>query len=273
MAVNSYLDWIESGSVGKPPELPDFLNEQRRVVSHIEKLAKKIEETRTLRARAVQEIRALFPSEVSGLVRREHLTGRLGDVLLEEPRNGWSARCTSDETGVPVLSLGAVTGFEYRASEFKRTTEPTSPDANYWLKEGDLLITRSNTPELVGHAAIYDGSPTPCIYPDLMMRLLVNEAIADKRFVHRWLMSRVVRDYVQTKAKGTSPTMKKISQGTVMSIPFPTALDVSEQRRIVDYLENLQSRIVTLKKFQSETAAELDALMPSILDKAFRGEL
>jgi hypothetical protein len=28
-----------------------------------------------------------------------------------------------------------------------------------------------------------------------------------------------------------------------------------------------------LKKLQAETAAELGALMPSILDKAFRGEL
>ncbi len=46
-----------------------------------------------------------------------------------------------------------------------------------------------------------------------------------------------------------------------------------EQRRIIAYLDNLQSKIDELKKLQAETQKELDALMPSILDKAFKGEL
>ena len=46
-----------------------------------------------------------------------------------------------------------------------------------------------------------------------------------------------------------------------------------EQRRIVTYLDNLQAKVNALKRLQTETAAELDALLPSILDKAFKGEL
>lgn len=45
------------------------------------------------------------------------------------------------------------------------------------------------------------------------------------------------------------------------------------QRRIVAHLDSLQAKMDALKKLQAETAAELGALMPSILDKAFRGEL
>ena len=48
---------------------------------------------------------------------------------------------------------------------------------------------------------------------------------------------------------------------------------IPEQRRIVTYLDNLQSKLDSLKRLQSETAAELDAMLPSILDKAFKGEL
>jgi restriction endonuclease S subunit len=272
LAVSRYLDWVESGGEGKEPALPDFLQRQRHVVSRIEELAANIEEAKELRRQALLEIRALPIALVSQAIGLHENDGRLGDVLCGKPRNGWSPRCNG-EAGIPVLSLSAVTGFNYRPTAFKKTSEPTSPDAHYWLTPGDLLITRSNTPELVGHAAIYDGSPTPCIYPDLMMRLEVNKALVDTRFVHRWLMSRPVRDYIQTTATGTSPTMKKISQGTVMSIPFPTHLDVSEQRRIVANLDNWQTKTASLEKFQSETAAELDALMPSILSKAFRGEL
>lgn len=46
-----------------------------------------------------------------------------------------------------------------------------------------------------------------------------------------------------------------------------------EQRDIVVYLEGLEARIDALKSFQTQTAAEIDALLPSILDKAFKGEL
>ena len=35
----------------------------------------------------------------------------------------------------------------------------------------------------------------------------------------------------------------------------------------------MPSKVDILKRLQAETAAELDALLPSILDKAFKGEL
>ena len=46
-----------------------------------------------------------------------------------------------------------------------------------------------------------------------------------------------------------------------------------EPHRVVAYLDDLQEKTNSLKALQAETSAELDALMPSILDKAFRGEL
>jgi len=38
-------------------------------------------------------------------------------------------------------------------------------------------------------------------------------------------------------------------------------------------LDALQAKVDELKRLQAETAADLDALLPSILDKAFKGEL
>ncbi len=39
------------------------------------------------------------------------------------------------------------------------------------------------------------------------------------------------------------------------------------------WFDALQSKIATLKQIKSQTTIEMDALLPSILDKAFRGEL
>jgi type I restriction enzyme S subunit len=48
---------------------------------------------------------------------------------------------------------------------------------------------------------------------------------------------------------------------------------LSEQRRIVNYLDSLQAQVDELAALQAATQAELDALLPSVLDRAFRGEL
>ncbi len=46
-----------------------------------------------------------------------------------------------------------------------------------------------------------------------------------------------------------------------------------EQRRIVGYLDGLQAKVNALGELQSASGEELSALMPSVLDKAFKGEL
>ena len=215
----------------------------------------------------------LAASIVNSVFEPVEASGVLGDALKERPRNGWSPKCDNDPDGTPVLTLTAVTRWHYDAAAYKRTSLPTSPDAQYWLQEGDLLITRSNTPELVGHAAIYDGTPEPCIFPDLMMRLKINETRWSKRFVWWWLQSSVVRDHVRTNAKGNSPTMKKISQSVVMEMPFPTHLDLRKQNAIVKSLDHLWCDLLMAKKVAKDAALELPPLMPALLDRAFRGQL
>jgi len=52
-----------------------------------------------------------------------------------------------------------------------------------------------------------------------------------------------------------------------------------EQRRIVAYLDSVQAWLashkgmISLRELQSATGDELSALLPSVLDKAFKGEL
>jgi len=52
---------------------------------------------------------------------------------------------------------------------------------------------------------------------------------------------------------------------------FPPPL--LQQRRIVAELDALQAEVDGLKRLQVETEAELDALLPAILDRAFKGGL
>jgi type I restriction enzyme S subunit len=243
--------------------------EQRRLIAVADRLSTAIEHIEPLQAEAEKQVDALTPLLTAKLTASAKIDGFLGDVLRSRPRNGWSPRCSPESSGPHVLTLGAVRGFHYHPDEYKRTSEPTIPNQHYWLTRGDLLITRSNTPDLVGHAAIYDGRPAPCIFPDLMMRLTVDESKADVRFVHAWLQTPLVRNYIRQAAKGTSPTMKKITADVVIQIPFPGSLSPVDQRRIVSSIRKVRPRLDEVRQFYRLSRRERSALLPSVLNSFF----
>jgi type I restriction enzyme S subunit len=108
---------------------------------------------------------------------------------------------------------------------------------------------------------------------DKIFRFLFKEnAPIDRRYLVNVLKSPALRSQIEHAASGTSSTMKNISKEKVLSLLIPTR-NIDEQHRIVAYLDDLQSKVNSLKQLQSEITAELDALLPSILDKAFKGEL
>ncbi len=68
------------------------------------------------------------------------------------------------------------------------------------------------------------------------------------------------------------PVVGQHSSSILRSTPiaYPS---LSEQQRIVAYLDDLQAKVESLKWMRAETGSELKALLPSVLDKAFEGEL
>lgn len=104
-----------------------------------------------------------------------------------------------------------------------------------------------------------------------VIRIRPNTQQIDPEFLNAYLNSPAGQDEVQTRSRTTSG-LRSLSVGRIKQITVPVP-SMSEQRRIVAYLDGLQAKVDALKNLQSETAVELDALLPSILDKAFKGEL
>ena len=78
------------------------------------------------------------------------------------------------------------------------------------------------------------------------------------------------RRQIMVGATGTSPTMKNISKSKVLALLLPN-VPLGKQRRIVAELDALQGKVDAVKRLQAETATELDALLPALLDRAFKG--
>jgi len=50
-------------------------------------------------------------------------------------------------------------------------------------------------------------------------------------------------------------------------------LSLAAQRRLVGELDAIQEQMFALMRLQAETASQINGLLPSILDRAFKGEL
>ena len=89
------------------------------------------------------------------------------------------------------------------------------------------------------------------------------------RWLDQVMKSPALREQIERGASGTSPTMKNISKKKVMSLLLPPH-STREQNRALTHLDSLRPQVAALRKLHSETASELDALLPSIVDKALK---
>ncbi|WP_367044939.1 restriction endonuclease subunit S [Streptomyces sp. Je 1-332] len=196
---------------------------------------------------------------------------RLRDVLREPLRNGHSAKASTDHTGIRTLSLTAVTSAEFIDAHTKMTVADPARVRGLWLESGDLLVQRSNTPDLVGTAALYRGESDWAIYPDLLIRARLSES-AIPEYVLLHLQSRRGRAYFKGRAKGLAGSMPKIDQAAIESFTFPLP-DVDSQEVIVKRAEQEQERIAALSGEIFRAQKRAAALRNALLRKAFNGTL
>ncbi len=195
----------------------------------------------------------------------------LGKLILDKPKNGYSAKPVSYKTSFRVLTLTATTSGKFKAEHFKYFDEIIDDKSPFWLQPNDILIQRGNTIEYVGVSAIYDGPPKHFIFPDLMMRLRVKPEVCT-RFLHIVLSCEKSRNYLRNKATGTAGTMPKINQSILVSLPIELPKP-EEQDEIVRRVEKLFKAIDLMKQEYQKASKLCDRLEQATLSKAFRGEL
>jgi type I restriction enzyme, S subunit len=253
------------------------LEEQRRIVARIEELTVKIEEARGLREEVVRELGNLLPRTLSQILNSNRWESRLLEkVLAESPRNGLAPQVEVADGEVAMLRINAVSSSPTRFVDtaackmISVTSEVAEP---FTLKNDDVFIVRYNGDiNRVAKAAVFKSQePVKIVYPDKLMRLRPDRSKMTPDFLVYALGRQSVRLQIEEMGKTTAGQIG-VSGKDAKSFRIPVP-PLEEQYRIVAYLDNLQAKVDALKKLQAETAAELNALLPSILDKAFKGEL
>lgn len=175
-----------------------------------------------------------------------------------------------DEYGV--LKVSAVSWGRFQPTENKALLPGDVPRSREFVRQGDLLISRANTTELVGAVVRVEGEHPRLMLPDKILRLCVRERITDPTFLMFALRLPSVRTHFEANATGTSDSMRNLSQPKIESAPVLLP-PLNEQRRIVAKLEALQARSRRAREALDTVPALLEKLRQSILAAAFRGDL
>lgn len=199
--------------------VPENLDEQRRIAAalkiadeSITKAKAEMEATRELKRSLTAEL--LIPPKGESW---QHTT--FSSLIREKIRNGYSPACPQDPTGAWVLSLDALSDDEFNPDGIKPAPVGDDGLLQFRLVIDDILVSRSNTPELVGRSGRYTGLPAITYYPDLMMRVRVNNDLVSPAFAELLLRSSSARRWLKSRASGTSGSMVKIKRRDIMSLP------------------------------------------------------
>jgi type I restriction enzyme S subunit len=245
------------------------LGEQRRIVARIEELAAKIEEARTLRQKAGEAAGVLPASLLATLMPRNVHNKRLDELLAPDCRISYGVLVPGPDTrdGVPFVRVQDLDIRNPPASPSKRISRDI--DAEYErtrLKGGEILIGVVGS---IGKVGIAPASWIGANIARAVCRIRVGETI-DRDYLALILSAMPCQEYFHKATRTLAQPTLNVTQLAQTPIPTPP---LPEQRRIVAELDAVHQRVDSLRRQQTETAAALDTLLSSILDRAFQGEL
>jgi len=251
------------------------LAEQHRVVARIEELAARLEEVRTLHHQATEEVEALAPSHANFIFTSDDIL-RWPTCSLEEVaeiRSGVTLgrRLYGRTIRLPYLRVANVQDGHLDLSKIKEVEILQSEVEKWRLLSSDLLLTEGGDWDKLGRGTVWHNEITNCIHQNHIFRVRTREDTLIPEFLAALIGSPVGKSYFQAASKQTT-NLASINQRQLRAFPVFQP-PIAEQHRILSELDGLQAKVDELKRLQGETAAELAALLPAVLDRAFKGQL
>ncbi|MHC5675617.1 restriction endonuclease subunit S [Nostoc sp.] len=234
------------------------LEEQRRILARVDELVGKIEEVRVLRQKALEETEAFVTSLHLSLADSKIVT--LDEILtLDEQQEQVLFGKKYPQVGVKGFGGGLF------AKEAIDATQTTYKAFNC-LYEGALVLS-----QVKGWEGAIGVCPSYLVGKYVSPEYRTFRCIPGKA-IPKYLSALVATPWFWTKLKDLTRGMggrrerTRPEQFLKMKIPMPT---VEYQQKAI----SIFNKIHKMKPVRVEAMKELDALLPSILDKAFKGEL
>lgn len=172
-----------------------------------------------------------------------------------------------DEIGVLKVSCVLRGGFYPNChktvvpEERERVAEP--------VLQGRIIVSRANTPALVGESAYVNSAWPNLFLPDKLWQIEPSESPHSIKWLSFYLQSPFVRQEISKAATGTSGSMKNISKPAFLSIRMPL-VPLAEQEHIAAILSDVTSKIEALNSKQNHFQTLKRGLMQKLLTGEWR---
>ncbi len=258
---------VESFEIPLPP-----LFEQKRIAAILSEHMAAVEKARAAaeaqleagKALPAAYLRAVFNTpEVQKWAKK-----RLGDVCDLLPSKSIA---TDGDTEVQAITTACLTETGFQPSGVKTARMWVNDAAQCRVSPGEILIARSNTPELVGRVAMFSGDPNGAVASDLTIRLRPADEL-EPSFLTSYLSFLYLTGYWKDRAGGASGSMKKITRSQIQDeqVPVPSAAD---QQRITAMLSEQMAAAERTREALEEQLGTINKLPAVFLRRAFSGEL
>ena len=210
-----------------------------------------------------QEIRVSSKSDAEF---PQAINGMLGDMIVSMDAGvSVNSGDVSASRGLQgVLKTSAISGGKFDASANKVVSEKEEiRRLKESVQKGTILMSRMNTPSLVGDSALVSKDSPNLFLPDRLWALKI-KGVFSSCWVSMLLQTKKVRDQLSARATGTSGSMKNISKGDVLTIPV-TYPPLVEQQKIANFLTAIDHKIDAV----SQQIEQMESFKRGLLQKMF----
>ncbi|MGH2555837.1 MAG: restriction endonuclease subunit S [Actinomycetota bacterium] len=229
------------------------LKEQKRIADFLDRETARIDTLISQKRRLIQLSEERLRASITGSTELPDAPRAPLGRFIARIDQGYSPVCDADPAsdGWGVLKLSAVHKGQFRPHENKAMRREEAVHEEYRLSARDVLVSRANTPELVGDVCLVSNDPGRVLLPDLIYRIQLRTGL-DPRFLVYVMLSAEARRFIESVARGSSQSMVKLRGEDLRSLVIPLPSH-REQQRIADHLDSLTSwrdRLVRLVENQ-----------------------
>ncbi|WP_179110627.1 restriction endonuclease subunit S [Luteococcus japonicus] len=240
------------------------LDEQRRIAAILDQA----DALRTKRRAQLADLDALPQAIFHAMFGQEVSTVPFGSVVDLIGGKSIVAPDQDIESEYRVIKISAVTSGTFRPHESKALPVGYVPAPHHLIREGDVLMSRANTAELVGAVARVTVPTKNLAVPDKVWRFSWKRPDIDPDYFVAALQQPATRRSMSQLASGSGGSMKNISKSKLEGMPV-TWVPHLKQRAFASVTSGIQR----IRTSVSQEILATDALFSSLQSRAFRGEL
>jgi type I restriction enzyme S subunit len=257
--------WVNQASVTKDQRLPlPPLDEQRRIAAILDKA----DVLRRKRKHALELLDELVRSFVDFAHKGASPTALIGDLCDVQGGLQVSRSRAVLPIEVPYLRVANVYRDRLDLSEIKAMHVTQAELERTILSKGDILFVEGHgNADEIGRCAVWDGSVSPCVHQNHLIRARLKSGGLDAIIVSHWINSRDGRQHLLKRGKTTSG-LNTISVSDVRATPVPV-LQLDQRRKLRWQLEKAgQMKIANAALYM-----RLNTLFSSLQHTAFSVQL